>query len=352
MTNFANKNIQAMKPYSPPLEDRRVFSGQLLDFNERTIPVGKKVALALIDLINNDQLQLYPEYGDLCNKIANYSHVKENQVMITNGSDQGIELIFNVYTEKGDKVIIPSPSFAMFYQCAKINENQLITPYYEDNLSFPTEKVLSLINKGVRLIAIGNPNNPIGTVVCLEDIRRMLKKALENRVMVYIDEAYFEFSKITAAEFIDEYPNLVITRTFSKALGLAALRIGYILSSNNNINEMMKVRGPYDINMPAAVAAKATLDDLDSINKYVEEVMNEAKPMVEKFLTDNGIKYFDSKANFILFRPRDSTILVNKLLKSGFLTRPREGEGIEGTIRVTIGTVEQMKNFIEKMNNV
>jgi histidinol-phosphate aminotransferase len=341
-----------MKPYSPPLEDRRVFSGQLLDFNERTIPVGEKVTQALIDFINNDQIQLYPEYGDLCKKIATYSGVKENQVMITNGSDQGIELIFNVFTEKGDKVIIPSPSFAMLYQCAEINENQLITPSYEHDLSFPIKKVLSLINKKVRLVVICNPNNPTGTAVCLEKIKKILRKALENKVMVYIDEAYFEFCKITAAKLIEEYPNLVITRTFSKALGLASLRIGYILSSSNNIDEMMKVRGPYDINMPAVVAAEATLDDLDSLNSYVEEVIDEAKPMVEKFFTDNGITYFASKANFILFKLGDSSLAANKLMKSGFLTRPREGEGIEGTIRVTIGTVEQMRNFIKKMKNV
>jgi histidinol-phosphate aminotransferase len=257
-----------------------------------------------------------------------------------------------VFTEKGDKVIIPSPSFAMFFQCAAINSNQLITPLCQDDLSFPIERIVNLINKDIRLIAIGNPNNPTGSFICLKDIERILKRALENWVMVYIDEAYFEFSKITAAEFIDAYPNLVITRTFSKAFGLASLRIGYILSSSKNINELMKVRGPYDINMPAVVAAEATLGDLDSVNSYVEEIMDEAKPMVEKYFKDNGITYFASRANFILFKVGDSSFVADKLMKSGFLARPREGEGIEGTIRVTIGTVEQMKNFIKEIKNV
>jgi histidinol-phosphate aminotransferase len=349
--NYANQNIQAMKPYSPPLENRRSYDGQLLDFNERTIPAGEKVMQALADFIKTDQFQLYPEYGDLQQKIADYSGVKDNQVMITNGSDQGIELIFNVFTEKGDKVVIPSPSFAMFYQCAKVNGNQLITPTYEDDLSFPTEKVLDLIEDDIRLVVICNPNNPTGTAVTLEDIERILKKALKTNTLVYIDEAYYEFCQITAASLIDKYPNLIITRTFSKAFGLASLRIGYVLSSVKNIDEMLKVRGPYDINMPAVVAAKAALDDLDSLNEYVYEVMTQAKPMVEEFFRNNGIEFFPSQANFILFKPKDFS-LANKLMKSGFLMRPRDGEKIDGTVRVTIGTVKQMKKFINQFKNV
>lgn len=341
-----------MKPYSPPLENRRNYEGQLLDFNERTIPAGEKVMQALFEFINNDKFQLYPEYGDLFKKIAAYSGVKDNQVMVTNGSDQGIELIFNVFTEKGNKIVIPSPSFAMFYQCAKVNENQLITPAYEDDLSFPTDKVLDLIEDDIRFVVICNPNNPTGTAVGLEDIERILEKALSTNTLVYIDEAYYEFCQITAAGLIEKYPNLIITRTFSKAFGLASLRIGYVLSSTKNIDEMLKVRGPYDINMSAVVAAKAALDDLDSLNSYVEEVMNKAKPMVEKFFRDNEINFFPSQANFILFKPKDFTHLANKLMESGFLMRPRDGDKIDGTVRVTIGTVKQMKKFLNQFKNV
>ncbi|MFA6917896.1 MAG: aminotransferase class I/II-fold pyridoxal phosphate-dependent enzyme, partial [Candidatus Gracilibacteria bacterium] len=152
MTNYANKNIQAMKLYSPPLSGRRNFEGRLLDFNERTIPASKSVLKTLRELITGNQIQLYPEYDDLCGKIATYSSVKKDQVMITNGSDQGIDLIFRTFTEKSDKVIIPSPSIAMFYQCAQIVGNKIITPSYDNNGSFPTQKVLQSIKKGVKLI--------------------------------------------------------------------------------------------------------------------------------------------------------------------------------------------------------
>ena len=351
MTNYANKNIRAMKLYSPPLKGRRNFEGRLLDFNEKTIPASKSVLKALRGLMTGNQIQLYPEYDDLCEKIATYSGVKQDQVMMTNGSDQGIDLIFRTFTEKDDKVIIPSPSFAMFYQCVRIIGNRIITPSYDKNGSFPTQKVLQSIKKGVNLIVICNPNNPTGTAVRLEDIEKIVKKALKFNAIVYVDEAYYEFCKITAASLIKKYPNLIITRTFSKAFGLASLRIGYVLSSAENIAEMLKIRGPYDVNMPAVVAAKAALDDLKSLGKYVNEVMNKAKPLLEHYFKKNNIKFLPSSANFLLFKMENPLMHSEKLKKLGFLTRPREGKGIGGTIRVTIGTVAQMKKFINQFKN-
>lgn len=352
MTNYANKNIQSMKLYSPPLSGRRNFKGCLLDFNERTIPVSKPVLEALKGFISSDQIQLYPEYDDLCAKIAAYTGVKNDQVMITNGSDQGIDLIFRTFTERGDEVIIPSPSFPMFFQCAQIVGNKIIAPSYDKNGRFPLQKVLQSIKKGVRLVVICNPNNPTGTAVKLGGIEKIVKKALRFNAVVYVDEAYYEFCKITATSLIKEYPNLIITRTFSKAFGLASLRIGYAISSIENIAEMLKVRGPYDMNMPAVVAAGAALDNLKYLRKYVDEVMNKAKPLVENYFRKNKIKFLPSRANFLLFKVENPLMNSEKLRKLGFLTRPRKGKGIDEAIRVTIGTVSQMEEFINQFKNV
>ncbi len=340
-----------MKLYSPPLEGRRNFKGRLLDFNERTVPVSKKVLKALRGYLNGNQFQLYPEYDNFYEKVASYAGVKKDQVMITNGSDQGMDLIFRTFTEKGNKVVIPSPSFAMFYQCAQIAGNKIIAPLYNKNGSFPTWKVLQSIKKGVKLIVICNPNNPTGTDVKLGDIEKIVKKAFKFNAVVYVDEAYYEFCKVTATGLIEKYPNLIITRTFSKAFGLASLRIGYAISSQQNISEMLKVRGPYDMNMPAIVAAQASLDDIKSLEKYVDEVMNKAKPLVEDYFRKNNIKFLPSCANFLLFKMENPLMHSKKLKNLGFLTRPREGKRIEGTIRVTIGTIPQMKKFINQFKN-
>ena len=240
----------------------------------------------------------------------------------------------------------------MFYQCSQVMGNKIIMPTYDKDGSFPAEKVIKSIKSGVKLVVICNPNNPTGTAIEIQDIERIAKKALKYNAILYVDEAYFEFCKITATGLIDKYPNLIITRTFSKAFGLASLRIGYTISSPKNLAEMLKVRGPYDMNMPAVVAAKAALSDMKSLVVYVDEIMNKSKPMVEDFFRKNKIEFYPSHANFILFRPQNSSILADKLKKSGFLTRPRGGKGIEGTIRLTIGSVSQMKKFINQFKNV
>lgn len=346
MRNLALKRIQKMGQYQPPLEGRAEYDGLLLDFNESTRPVSKKVIETIKKFAENGKLQVYPEYFGLEKKIAEYAGVKPEQVLITNGSNQGIDIVFRTFTEKGDKVIVPSPTFAMFFQYAQLAGNEIISPLYKrGTLSFPLKEVLDSIDERARLVVVCNPNNPTGTAVQLADIEKIAKQA--KNAMIYIDEAYFEFSKITAAPLIKKYPNIVITRTFSKAFGLAGLRIGYVIAAKEHIAEMLKVRGPYDVNVLACAAVAAALDDKTSMENYVEEVMKKAKLIVEKFFTENKITYYPSAANFILFSPDNPENVFGKLKKAGVLVRTQNKQNIEGTLRVSIGTVPQMQKFIE-----
>lgn len=345
MKNLINKNIQAMKPYNPPIEGRRSYNGYLLDFNERTVPYGNIVKDALANFSTKNQFQCYPEYGNVEEMIADYVGVDRQEILITNGSDQGIDLIFRSFTNPGDEVIIPSPSFAMFYQCAELCDNKLITPMYDSNDgSFPLTDVLNAINPKTKLVVICNPNNPTGNLVDLDSIEQILIKAEYNIVLV--DEAYFEYSKLTASRLTQKYSNLVITRTFSKAFGLAALRIGYIIANCKIIEELKKVRGPYDINMASVIAAQAVLNNTAPLNSYIDEVMNISKPKIEKFFNDCGIFYYPSNSDFILFKPQSADIVFESLKKQGFLLRPRKGFGFDDTLRLTFGTDKQTEEFI------
>lgn len=350
--NFANPNIQVLKSYSPPLAGRGAYEGTLLDFNERTVPPSAKVFVALQDFLNGKKLNIYPEYFDFCECIAQYAQIDPAQIMITNGSDQGIDLIFRTFTQRNDDVIIPSPSFAMFYQCAGIMENNIKEiSYVLENGSFPFNQVLESITPRTKLIVLCNPNNPTGTSISLGQIETILQHA--PHAIVYVDEAYYEFSGITATPLIKKYSNLMITRTFSKAFGLASLRVGYVISQEHNIQQLLKVRGPYDVNTLGYHAAKAALEDIEDLEKYVDEVMNVAKPMVENFFCRNGIPFFKSTANFLLFRPKtDVQELYTLLRKNGFLVRPQSAQQIEGMLRVSIGTEEQMGLFIKTFSSL
>lgn len=345
MNNLANSAIQKMGTYVPPLAGRWDFEGILLDFNERTIPVCPAVRDALLTYVNDSRFHLYPFYSDFSKRIANYAGVSENQVLASNGADQGIELCFRTYTKPGDKVIIPGPSFAMFAQCAGVQGNEILSPEYDVNdMNYPLEKVLSLVDENVRLIVVCNPNNPSGTLLSLEGIECLLNAA--PNALILVDEAYFEFSGLSAVPLIEKYSNLAITRTFSKAFGLCSLRIGYVLSQAQNIQELMKVRGPYDLNMAAYAGVCASLENVDDMRAYVEEVMTRAKPLVEVFFKEEGVPYYPSQANYILFRPWDKQAVFEALKANGFMTRPQSGVNATDCIRVSIGTREQMERFI------
>jgi histidinol-phosphate aminotransferase len=351
MKDLVNKNILKMQAYNPPLEGRAGLGYLLLDFNERTIPYDKNINKYLKKYLNKNLLNIYPAYNNVIQSIANYAGTKKGNILITNGTDQAIEVIFKSFTRSGDQVIIPSPSFAWFFQCAKINSNNIISPLYQkENLAFPLETVLKKISKKIKLIVICNPNNPTGTSISLSDIEKILKKAKNS--LVYIDEAYFGFSQITAISLLKKYENLIISRTFSKAFGLAGLRIGYIIANRKIIKEMQKVRGPYEVNSLGATAVEYVLKNLNGYKNYIDEIMNEAKPLLEKYLKQKNIKYYPSNANFILIKPNNPKKVFNHLKINNILTRPRTGNIIDGTIRITLGTVKQTKKLIRLLDKL
>ena len=342
-----------MTPYIPPLEGRGSKDLLLLDFNEMTVKPSQRVTVALKEFIDSGKLQAYPEYGDLDEKISEYAGVKNSEVIVTNGSDQALDIIMRALLDKNDRVIIPTPSFAIFYQSAKIQGAKILTPLYRrEDLSFPFKETLNLIDEDIKLLIICNPNNPTGTSVSREKIIRLLDEARKKDVAVLHDEAYFEFSGITVSDLIKDYENLFITRTFSKQFGLASVRAGYILSQKENINQLLKIRGPYDVNMFAKTAVIAALNDFEYAEKYIDEIMKKSKPKLEEFFKKNNIIYYPSTANFILIKPNNRKRIIDNLRKHGILVRPREGANIEGTIRITVGTLKDTENFINTYSKI
>ena len=322
---------------------RRTFSGLLLDFNERTTTPTTAITSALIDFLKRDTEQMYPEYGNLQETIATYANVNPDQILITNGSDQGIDLIFRTFTGERDTVIIPSPSFAMFFQAAQSVGNTIVSPEYRNKtLAFPLSEVIQMIDDAVKLIIVCNPNNPTGTLVPIADIEKIAR--VGKNAIVLVDEAYVEFSQTSAISLIRRYPNIIITRTLSKAFGLASQN--WLSCRKEYINELNKIRGPFDVNMLAQVAAVAALQNVDDMKQYAREIMTRAKPMVEKFFKTNGILFYPSSANFILFQPDNAKRVASILRANGVLVRPQNKPGVQNTLRVTIGRVDRVKKFM------
>jgi len=347
------ERIKKMSHYKPPLEGRASKDYLLLDFNERTVPPSPKVKEALKKFIESERLQVYPEYGDLELIIAQYAEVSSSQVIVTNGGDQGIDIICRAYLDEGDKVIIPFPSFAMHYQSAGIQGAEILEPKYKDDGSFPLQETLDLLeDEKVNLVILCNPNNPLGSSILIEDVEKILKKAKEKDITLLHDEAYFEFSKITCKDLIEKYDNLYIMRTFAKAFGLVATRAGYIISQEENIQELLKIRGPYDVNMFAKTAIIAALEDPKYVEDYIREVMENSKPKLENFLKEKGIFFYPSSANFLLLRFPNPEEIIKKLKSRGILTRPKKAPDGKLALRVSIGTLEDTERFIRVFRDI
>lgn len=346
--------IKDMHPYSPPLEGRTKRGILLSDFNERMIPPHSLVQRVVKKYAEGGNYQVYPEYRNLNNILAEYAGVDPKQIIATNGSDQAIDITFRLFVEKGDKVIMPTPTFAMLGQSGEIQGSKFILPRYEgENLDFPYEEVLNAIKPGVKLVVVCNPNNPTGTFVPKDRLETIIKKANKVRAGVLVDEAYFESARqivpdISAVDLIPSYDNLVVTRSLSKGMGTAALRTGYALAQEQIIAELNKIRGPYDVNMFAGLAMRALRypQVRRDMEDYSREVMTMSKPQLEEFYRQLGISYVPSVAPFHLLREVPG--LYDYLRKRGIgqpiLTRPRSDP--PETVRVTIGPLKYTEIYM------
>ncbi len=343
------KPILDMHPYVVSLEGRKGRDYILLDFNERTIPPHPLVLEELSRYVIKGNLQLYPEYGDLDEVIANYIGVSPQELIPTVGGDQGIDIVVRALVKDGDSIIIPKPTFAMLEQAACIQGARITSPRYKGpELKFPFDEVMQSIKPGVKLVVICNPNNPTGTPVPRKQSEAIIKKAADLEIGVLVDEAYHEFApELTVIDLIDKYPNMFIIRTFAKTLGVPSLRAGVVVSQKQNIEELKKIRGPYDVNMPAAIAMRALRypEVVEDIKAYVEEVMGVSKPMIEDFYIENGIKFFPSSAGFHLIEAPGLYDYLRTRDGQKILIRPRSDP--PGTVRVSIGTREDIKKYIE-----
>lgn len=337
-----------MQAYQPPLEGRSAKKHLLLDFNERTLPVDPAIEKALTKYIRSGALQKYPSYGDIAARIANYAAVPETNLMVTNGSDQGIDLVIRAVCSPGDEAIIPAPSFAIYRQFAEVENATIIEPLYTQEGGYPTSDVISLCNSKTRLIIISNPNNPSGTGVPREDIERVLQAAPNAAVLV--DECYYEYFGETVVDLCDSYANLFVTRTFSKTWGLSSLRLGFLVSNSDNIEQLLKIRGPYDVNQLAVVAVEAALENPDYTKDYVKEVMKKSKPALEKWCKGRKIDYWPSVANFLWTFPPRAQDLAEFLQSKNILVRPKKDASGRLGLRINLGTMEQTEILIKALN--
>lgn len=340
--------ILKMAPYSPPTAGR---AGKLrLDFNENTVGCSPQVIEFLRQRLDGGGLAVYPEYGEAKAAVAGFFHVSPDQFIFTNGTDEAIQLFINTYVDDGQEVLLLRPAYAMYRFYAEVAGASVREIDYEGAaMDFPLSAVLDAITPATRAILIANPNNPTGTGLSIPAIERILNRA--RKAVVFIDEAYFEFSGITALDRIEDAPNLFVSRTFSKVYGMAAMRLGCLFSHPANIAYLHKAQSPYSVNALAVLAAQAAICDPGYVENYVAEVLA-ARELLCVGLERLKIGYVPSAANFVLIRAGERAIEIRDHLRAqGILVRDRSYEA-PGCVRITVGTREQTRRLLSALEEI
>lgn len=330
--------VVRMKEYHPPLGDR---SGVRLDFNENTFACSPKV-LEVLGKISRAELTRYPERESAERLAALHLGLDPKQVLLTNGVDEAIHVLCQTYLGEGDEVLLPVPTYSMYEVYASGTEARVVQVQAGADFAFPLKVVLKTITPATKLIAIANPNSPTGRAVRREDILQVIDAAPHAAVL--IDEAYFHFYGETVLDLIERVPNVIVARTFSKAYGLAGLRLGLLAASEEQMQWFRRVISPYSVNSLALACLPGALEDSAYIDWYVKEVLA-SRELFAEALKQLGVPFWPSDANFILTNIGAKHVaFVNAMRARNVLVRDRSNDpGCNGCVRITMGTLEHTK---------
>lgn len=348
--------VRAISPYQPgkPITELAREMGipvekiVKLASNENPLGMSPKARIAVETAIKG--IERYPDQFDLIKAVAERCGVAQNQVVLGNGSNDVLDLIARVFLAPGRSAIFAQHAFAV-YPLATLSTGAELISTPAKNYGHDLHAMRAAVRPDTRIIWIANPNNPTGNFLPYTEVRAFLETVPQD-VVVVLDEAYNEYlppaERVDTAAWIKDFPNLVVTRTFSKIFGLAGLRVGYALASAEIADLMNRVRQPFNVNNLAIAAAVAALDD-DAFITASYELNCRGMAQLVAGLQRLGLEYIPSFGNFVTFKVGDGAAVNQKLLKQGVIVRPIGGYGLPEWLRVTIGTEPDNASFLEAL---
>lgn len=330
--------VQAMKEYHPPLGSRDSLR---LDFNENTLACSPRVR-EVLQQVNTASLTRYPEREPIEALVAASLGRAPEQIVLTNGVDEAIHVLFETFLDAGDELLLPVPTYTMYEVYATATDAHIVPVQAATDMAFPYERLLAAITPRTKIIAIANPNSPSGSVATREQLLALAARA--PHAILLVDEAYFHFHGETVMDLVGTIPNLIVARTFSKAYGLAGLRLGLLAAPVDLMRWLRRVLSPYSVNSLALACLPAALSDKAYLENYVAEVLS-ARAEFESVLDEVGLRRWHSRANFVLVDIGLPHSEFTRLMRNaGVLVRDRSSDpGCDGCVRITIGTREQMR---------
>ena len=364
LNKFLNVFLESIKPYKSAshkiwtLNKEDKLKALKLDWNEATISPSPLVVARLKEMVlDGDFYNLYPstENKTIIELLSKYTNLENKYIQYFASSDSIHEYVAKIFIGINDKVLIQGPSYDNFRLTAQANGAKIIYSEVGEDFRFNPENFESDIDRyKPEFVYISNPNNPLGYVHSVEYIERLLKKY--KKTLFLIDEAYYEFSKITCSQLVKKYQNILVTRTMSKAFAIANFRFGYLLASEENINNISNIRNPKNITTLTQEAAISALKDVEYMESYVEEVKKAKEIFIEKMKNYNKyLQVYESQANFVVLRFNNEeekeklfTHLADNLI---FVRMLSQSPILKTSLRVTIGTLEQMSHVVDIIEN-
>ncbi len=349
------ESIAGMRPYHSPIVSR---AGLSLDLNESMAGCSPRV-LARLRSLSSADVSLYPEREIGERMVANFLGIAPEQVLLANGMDEALLLLFATYLGISDKLpggelLFADPTFVMYPMLGEAIGAQVVRVKSGEHLVFPTADVLTRISPRTRVIAIANPNNPTGLATSRADLLKIAEAAPDAAVL--IDEAYFEFCGECCGQTLlpdlASHPNLFVARTFSKAYGLAGLRLGVLTGAAEQVSYLRRHSLPFNVNTVALACLEEALADQAFVRDHVAQV-KQGREQLEQLFSELGLRFWPSQANFVLVRVGTTAkAFVESMQRRGILVRDSSANpGCEGCVRITVGTPSQMDGVVQAIRD-
>lgn len=316
-----------------------------LDMNENPEGLPEEFVREVLKKIDSNFLAAYPRKETLLGMIAEREGIKKQNITLTNGSDEGMRLVFETFTRPGGRVVSVMPTFGMYQVYASMFGVQLDGVPFKDDFSIEVEDIVSSINQDTDLVVLLNPNSPIGIEFTEEECDKIILRAKEAGAFVLIDEAYYPFGVDSKINYFKEYPHVMILRTFSKICSLAALRVGYIIGDEEYIRYVENAQSTYNVNSVGILFAEELLKRNDIVENLKEKI-DEGREYLNQNLEKSGYQYFGSKGNYVLIKPRKNPQFVaDEMKKEKILIKKYERGILSDWIRITLGNKDIMEIF-------
>lgn len=340
INQLVRKNVLRLKPYSSARDEFQGQASVYLDANENPYPTG---------------YNRYPDPHQVAvkEKLAAIKQVDQSNIFLGNGSDEVIDLLFRAFCEPGnDNVVIPQPTYGMYAVCAGINNVDIKYINLTNNFDLDVDATLQACDERTKMIFLCSPNNPAGNLITKKKAETLIQKFTG---LVVVDEAYIDFTYQPGfVPLLNQYPNLIVLQTLSKAWGLAGIRMGIGFASTEVIHVLNKIKPPYNISILSQQVALKALDNEVRKNEWVKEIISEReKLIIELKKLPQVIEVFPSDANFLLTRVKDAKDIYRKLTERGVIVRDRSGVVLcDNCLRITVGTSAENEIIIRELSQL